>query len=171
MPATMQNLRILVVDDNPHMLKIVRTILNGFGVVNIFEAQGGHDALHIAQTEPLDIIIADYQMEPMDGLALVRKLRSDDMPNPLLPIIMLSAYSERRRVLAARDAGATEFCCKPVTARDVFRKIAAVVDHPRPFVRTKVYFGPDRRRHDSDKYKGPKRRSDDDGAANEADAA
>ena len=162
MPANLQQLRILVVDDNPHMLKIVRTILNAFGVVNIFEAETARDSLEIAKHESIDIVIADYQMEDIDGLELVRRLRSEDSTcNPLIPIVMLSAYSERTRVIAARDAGVNEFCCKPVTAKDLFSKISAVIDRPRAYVRTKEFFGPDRRRHDPDKYKGPKRRSDD----------
>lgn len=85
---------------------------------------------------------------------------ADDSPNPLVPIIMLSAYSERSRVTAARDAGVTEFCCKPITAKEMFSKIVAVINEPRPFIRTRTYFGPDRRRNDPDKaiYKGPERR-------------
>jgi DNA-binding response OmpR family regulator len=90
------------------------------------------------------------------------------MENPYIPIIMLSAYSEKTRVMLARDQGATEFCAKPVTAIDLFRKIRAVVDRARPFVRTSVFFGPDRRRHDPDKYKGPERRSDDQAQPNVA---
>jgi DNA-binding response OmpR family regulator len=73
---------------------------------------------------------------------------------------MLSAYSERSKVEAARDAGVTEFCCKPITAKEMFSKIAAVINEPRPFIRNRHYFGPDRRRNDPDKtvYKGPERR-------------
>lgn len=170
MPANLQTLRLLVVDDNPHMLKIVRTILNGFGIMNVFDAVNVNDALEVFKAEPLDIIIVDYQMAGVDGLEFIKAVcNREDSPNPLIPIVMLSAYSERSRVIAARDTGATEFCCKPITARDLYRKLAAVIDHPRPFVRTKIYFGPDRRRHDPNKYKGPKRRDDDsDGEANAA---
>lgn len=162
MPANLHQLRILVVDDNPHMLKIVRTILNAFGVDHIFEAESAREGLDIARHESIDIVIADYQMEPETGLDLIRKLRNEDQnSNPLIPIVMLSAYSERTRVIAARDAGVNEFCCKPITAKDLFAKISAVIDRPRAYVRTKEFFGPDRRRHDPNKYKGPKRRSDD----------
>ncbi|MCR9267419.1 MAG: response regulator, partial [Alphaproteobacteria bacterium] len=78
-------------------------------------------------------------------------------------------------VMAARDAGVTEFCCKPVTAKEMFSKIASVINEPRPFILNKSYFGPDRRRADPDKatYKGPERRksrqkdkTEDDGAEN-----
>ena len=54
----------------------------------------------------------------------------------------------------------TEFCCKPVTAKEMFAKIASVINEPRPFIRNKSYFGPDRRRGrlDEGEYKGPERR-------------
>ena len=52
----------------------------------------------------------------------------------------------------------TEFCCKPVTAVELYRKVASVINAPRPFVRTSNYFGPDRRRRDNETYRGPERR-------------
>ena len=167
--ADLRPLRFLVVDDNPHMLKIVRTILNAFSVTNIYEALSALEALEIARNEAIDIIITDYQMDGMNGVQLIKALRDQNkVANPLVPIIMLSAYSEKSRVFEARDAGTTEFCCKPVTAKDLFAKISMIIDRPRAFVRTKVYFGPDRRRHDPSKYRGPERRSDDEAKPNVA---
>ena len=71
---------------------------------------------------------------------------------------MLTAHSEKNRVEAARDAGASEFCAKPVTAAEMLRKVAAVIDRPRPFIRTESYFGPDRRRRDDPNFRGEERR-------------
>jgi DNA-binding response OmpR family regulator len=73
---------------------------------------------------------------------------------------MLTAHSDKPRVEAARDAGATEFCAKPVTATELLRKVGAVINHPRPFVRSDGYVGPDRRRRDDPDYEGPERRKD-----------
>jgi DNA-binding response OmpR family regulator len=107
----------------------------------------------------VDIIITDYQMELLDGTDFTRLVRTaSDSPNPYVPIIMLTAYSERSRVLAARDAGITEFCSKPVTPTELYRKVTAVINHPRPFVRSPTYVGPDRRRHMVAGYKGDERR-------------
>jgi len=61
-------------------------------------------------------------------------------------------------VEAARDAGVTEFCAKPVTAAEMIRKVAAVIDHPRHFVRSETYFGPDRRRRQDPNFSGQERR-------------
>ena len=105
-------------------------------------------------------------MEILDGTDFVRLVRTgDDSPNPFVPIIMLTAYSERSKVIAARDAGVTEFCCKPVTAKELFRKVRSIVNTPRPFVRTSNYFGPDRRRIKSENYRGPERRSEENEAS------
>jgi DNA-binding response OmpR family regulator len=72
---------------------------------------------------------------------------------------MLTGHSEKSRVLRARDAGVTEFLCKPISAKGLYQRILNVVVNPRPFVQTKDYFGPDRRRTPSANYVGPERRT------------
>ena len=74
---------------------------------------------------------------------------------------MITGHTEKHRVEAARDAGVTEFLAKPITAHSLFSRIAEIVERPRAFVRCDSYFGPDRRRHQSDSYAGPWRRHDD----------
>jgi two-component system, chemotaxis family, chemotaxis protein CheY len=75
-----------------------------------------------------------------------------------VPIIMLTGHSERTRVTNARDAGITEFMVKPISAKALYQRILNVVVNPRPFVRTKTFFGPDRRRNVNPNYSGPERR-------------
>jgi two-component system chemotaxis response regulator CheY len=151
--------RFLIVDDNVHMLNIVKTILRGFGAVHVFEAKETQEALNRLKHDAIDIVVLDYLMGDEDGVAFLHKLRHEtDSPAPYVPVIMLTAHSEKTRVEAARDAGVTEFCTKPVTAAEMIRKVAAVIDRPRHFVRGDSYFGPDRRRRDDPAYKGPERR-------------
>jgi hypothetical protein len=71
---------------------------------------------------------------------------------------MLSGHSEKRRVMEARDAGVTEFLAKPIAAKALYERILSVVLSPRPFIQTKNYFGPDRRRNVNSNYQGPERR-------------
>jgi two-component system chemotaxis response regulator CheY len=157
--SPLSKIAMLVVDDNANMTKIIRAVLKGMGVVHLYDAADVAEALVIVRQYAIDIVLLDYQLGFMDGLDFVRMIRSaPDSPNPYLPIIMLSGYTEVHRVEAARDAGVTEFCAKPVRATDLFRKIAKVVEHPRPFLRTTSYFGPDRRRK-ADDFKGDDRRS------------
>ena len=146
-------------DDNVHMLNIVKTLLRGFGAVHVFEAKSAEEAIDRLRNDAIDIVVLDYLMDDVDGIALLNKLRHEtDSPSPYVPVIMLTAHSERARVEAARDAGVTEFCAKPVTAAEMIRKVAAVIDHPRHFVRSGTYFGPDRRRRAEPGYQGAERR-------------
>jgi DNA-binding response OmpR family regulator len=78
--------------------------------------------------------------------------------NPYVSIIMLTGHSEKQRVMAARDAGVTEFLAKPISAKGLYERIVNVVANPRPFIKTKAYFGPDRRRNVNANYAGPERR-------------
>ena len=78
--------------------------------------------------------------------------------NPFVPIIMLTGHTEKDRVTAARDAGITEFLAKPISAKALYQRIVNVVANPRPFIKTKTYFGPDRRRNVNPNYIGPERR-------------
>jgi two-component system chemotaxis response regulator CheY len=158
--AGLERVRFMVVDDNAHMINIVKTILRGFGATIIFEAKDATEAFHRLKHDAIDIVIVDYQMDVLDGVEFVQLVRnSSDSPNRYVPIIMLTAHSERTRVLAARDAGVNEFCCKPVTALELHRKVASVIDHPRPYIKAANYFGPDRRRKMDPKYNGPERRA------------
>jgi two-component system, chemotaxis family, chemotaxis protein CheY len=156
----MERLRVLVVDDNHHMINIVKTILRGFGVKDFFDARDAVEAFDILRSTQIDIVVTDYSMEPITGIEFVRLIRTaDDSPNRYMPIVMLTAYSERSKVEEARDAGVNEFCAKPVTATDLYRKVCAVINTPRSFVRTSVYFGPDRRRRKDAPFSGSERRA------------
>jgi DNA-binding response OmpR family regulator len=78
--------------------------------------------------------------------------------NPYVAIIMLTGHSEKKRVVSARDAGVTEFLAKPISAKGLYQRIVNVVANPRPFIKTKTYFGPDRRRNVNPNYVGTERR-------------
>jgi CheY-like chemotaxis protein len=156
-------IKILLVDDNQHMRLLLSEILRAIGVKEVYEAADGAEALQKLRNQPIDIVMTDLAMQPLDGIDLVRLLRnSQDSPNPLVPVIMVTGHSTMRRVNEARDVGVNEFLSKPVTAKGVIERISRVVDHPRPFVRTAGYFGPDRRRAREDQdYAGPLRRASD----------
>ena len=152
-------LSFLVVDDNTHMLSIIKTLLKGFGIRRIHEATDAADAFEEIRATHVDVIILDYALDTLDGIEFAQLVRTaKDSPNPYLPIIMLTAHSERYRVEEARDAGITEFLCKPICATDLYKRIIEVVEHPRSFVKMGSYFGPDRRRRSDDNYRGPEKR-------------
>ncbi|WP_026353956.1 response regulator [Woodsholea maritima] len=154
-------LNVMVVDDNAAMRGILRALLTAFGCRRIVEAANGLKALELLRETPIDVMICDWKMSPIDGLELVRNIRDPhNSPAPFLPIIMITAYSERSKINIARDSGVTEFLVKPVTSEALFKRLQVIVNRPRPFVRTKMFFGPDRRRRPDDDYEGPERRSD-----------
>jgi CheY-like chemotaxis protein len=145
--TALHKLRLLLVDDNAAMRGIVRTVLSAFGCVNVFEASTAKQAMDVLRAEAIDLMILDWKMQPVDGTALVRRLRADPSERlTYLPIIMLTAYAEPAKVKEARDAGVTEFLVKPFSSEGLYMRLANIVNRPRPFVRTKSFFGPDRRR-------------------------
>ena len=149
MSSYLKNIKVLVVDDNPFMRTIVRRVLSQFGAEEVREAKDGVDAMD-----------ALTMMGTLDGLELTRWLRTgEDTPDPFMPVIMMSAHSERGRVTEARDAGVNEFLVKPLSAKSIMQRIQTVIEHPRAFVRTDYYFGPDRRRNDKP-FLGQERRND-----------
>ena len=155
-------LKILVVDDNHHMRVLLSEVLRAVGLQNIYEAGDGAEALQQMRAHPIDIVLTDLAMEPLDGIDFVRLLRnSPDSPNPMAPVIMITGHSTMRRISEARDVGVNEFLAKPLTARGVLDRLQKVIDHPRPYIRTEDYFGPDRRRKADPNYDGPRRRSAD----------
>ena len=178
MTPPLANLAFLVVDDNEHMARIVKTVLKGFGAGVVHEAPDVPTAFAICRGATVDLALVDVNLGIMDGLAFVRLMRTAaDSPNPYLPILMVSAYSELYRVEAAREAGAHDFLVKPFSPAELHRKIMDCVDHPRLFIRAADFQGPDRRRRADADYAGPERRAppadvdDTSAAAREADQA
>ncbi|HEU5019431.1 MAG TPA: response regulator [Pseudolabrys sp.] len=151
-------LRFLVIDDNAHMRRILRTLLHGFGAREVYEAEDGAAGLEAFTHYTPDIVITDWAMPSIDGIELTRMIRQPDGNNAFAAIIMLTGHSEKARVVAARDVGVTEFLAKPISAKGLYQRIMNVVANPRPFIKTETYFGPDRRRTASTNYSGPERR-------------
>jgi len=158
-------LKFLVIDDNAHMRRIVRQLLHGFGSREIAEAEDGANGLEVFAAQKPDIVITDWAMPVYDGIEFTKAIRKSESPvTRFVPIIMLSGHTERQRVTEARDAGVTEFLAKPVAAKSLYERLLSVVLAPRSFIRSKDYFGPDRRRSQDAKYSGPERRKGSAGA-------
>jgi CheY-like chemotaxis protein len=152
-------LRILVVDDNVHMRRLVTTILQAFGVQQIYEASSGEAGWEQLREHNPDIIIVDWVMTGMSGIDLVRMVRANPQsPNPFAPVIMLTGHTSFDHVQQARDAGVNEFIAKPVSVKTMMSRLSAVIEHPRPYVRTNGYFGPCRRRR-VEEHSGDERRA------------
>jgi two-component system chemotaxis response regulator CheY len=160
----LESVSALILDDNAHMRGLLRVILTSFGMRHIEEASNCAEAIATVAGGEIDIAFVDFKLGGQDGIEFCRHMRrAPDTPNAWLPIVMITAYSERSRVLDAINAGVDEFLVKPVRAVDVANRVNAVIERRRPFVETPTYFGPDRRRRDDPRYKGPWRRTSDPG--------
>ena len=155
-------LHALIIEDNGHMLTLLHTLVRSIGIKQVIEAPDGTRGLVALRGHNPDFVITDLNMQPMDGIAFTRQVRSgSDSPNPYLPIIMVTGHTEYARVVEARDAGVNEFLAKPITVNNLQSRIIQIIERPRPFVRSDHYFGPDRRRRKDPLYVGPFRRQSD----------
>src|ERR1041384_3451501 len=133
-------LRFLVIDDNAHMRRILRTLLQGFGGREVYEAEDGASGLEAFTHYVPDIVLTDWAMPIFDGLELTQMIRQPGAnANPFVPIIMVTGHTEKARVTAARDAGITEFLAKPISAKALYQRIVNVVANPRPFIRSEEH--------------------------------
>ncbi len=147
MAYDLEHLRVLVVDDNFHMGLLVKHILATLGVKNARVTRDSVHAFELLRSFPCDIVVCDYNMQPLDGVDFVRLLRTSlDSPSPYVAVIMMTGHTDYHIVAACRDAGVNEFLVKPISVKSLCERIVHIIEKPRPFVRSKRYTGPDRRR-------------------------
>jgi len=148
---------VFLVEDNHYVRNVLDNLLRHLSFKNISVAENGADAIEYFKTlgaargfsrgQAIDLVISDLVMSPVNGLLLLRWLRTaKESPNRFMPFIMLSGAADNEYVHAARDLGVTEFLAKPFSANSVSTRILEVINFPRQFVTTQDYFGPDRRR-------------------------
>lgn len=127
--ASLEQIDIVVVDDNRTMLNLMRTICRSIGIHKIRVFQNVEEGMADIRIFHPDILITDYEMEPITGLDLVRMIRDDSNPAlARLPILMVTAHSHRGLVLEARDTGVDDFIVKPVSPERVEAGIRAVIE-------------------------------------------
>jgi DNA-binding response OmpR family regulator len=135
--------KVLVVDDEHYMRKVVRSLLMSIGVRTIYEAPDGPAGLELIRTVAPDIVILDWEMPGLDGPGFVRMVRSPDtFPLPDVPIIMLTGHGERSRVIEAINIGVNEFLLKPVSVKALQDRMIAVLTKPRQIMKDGNYYGP-----------------------------
>ncbi len=112
-------LKVLVVDDQNSVRQMTRLILEEIGIRYIHEAENGRQAMATAALQPLDLIISDFNMPEMDGLALLRAVRGHPAARKI-PFILLTGRGDRELVVKAAQAGVNNYMIKPFT-RDILR--------------------------------------------------
>ncbi len=124
--AVDMNMSILVVDDYKTMLRILRNLLRQLNFPNIEEASDGAEALQKLRKTSIDLVISDWNMEPMTGIELLREVRSDDKLKHI-PFIMITAESKSENVIAAKSAGVSNYIVKPFNAETLKSKMVSVL--------------------------------------------
>jgi two-component system chemotaxis response regulator CheY len=120
MPDT--NMKILIVDDFSTMRRIVKNILKQLGYENVGEAENGAEAYDMIKTGEFAFVITDWNMPVMDGLGLLKKVRTDSQVKDI-PILMVTAEAEKEKVVAAIQAGVNNYIVKPFTADTLKEKM------------------------------------------------
>ena len=105
-------MKVLLVDDSGTMRTIQRRCLNKLGVEDITEAEDGRQALERFERSPFDVVLSDWNMPNMDGLSLLKEIRTR---NKEIPVIMITTEAERARVVTAIQAGVSDYLVKPFT--------------------------------------------------------
>jgi two-component system chemotaxis response regulator CheY len=126
MASVDMNMPILIVDDYKTMLRIIRNLLKQLGFNNVDEATDGSAALQKLRDKKYGLVISDWNMEPMSGMQLLKEVRADSRLADL-PFIMVTAESKSENVIAAKQAGVTNYIIKPFNAATLKTKLTAVI--------------------------------------------
>ncbi|MCB9983685.1 MAG: response regulator [Rhodospirillales bacterium] len=145
---------VLIVDDYAFVSQVIADVLKEIGVGRVLVSENGAHAKEQIRSlnnfengSNIDVVITDWLMPIMDGRELLQWIRNSQKDTiRFLPVVVCSAYTSGDLVSQTRDLGAHEIIVKPVSASEIARRIQHLVNNPRPFVKSKTYFGPDRRR-------------------------
>ena len=123
-----KTMNVLIVDDYKTMLRIIRNLLKQIDFNNVEEASDGAEALSKLRTGSFGLVISDWNMQPMTGLELLQEVRQDPRLK-MLPFIMITAESKTENVVAAKQAGVSNYIVKPFNAETLKEKIEKVLAH------------------------------------------
>ena len=143
----LQGLNLLIVDGNSYMRRTTRMMLMNLGAKAVIEAGDGLAALESIRTCDPDIMLLDWDMPVLNGMEVMRIVRSPGVfPRPNLPIIMLTTRAQRADVHEALRAGAHEFLIKPTSPKALRDRLTSIAIKPRPMVKIGDYYVPEPRR-------------------------
>ena len=117
---------VLIVDDYKTMLRIVRNLLKQIDFHNVEEASDGSEALEKLRAGNFGLVISDWNMAPMTGMQLLQEVRADPRLRST-PFIMITAESKTENVIAAKQAGVSNYIVKPFNAETLQSKIEKVL--------------------------------------------
>jgi two-component system, chemotaxis family, chemotaxis protein CheY len=120
-------MKVLIVDDFATMRRIVKNILKQLGFENIEEAEDGAQAYSKLKDGGVGFVISDWNMPNMDGIELLRKVRSDPALKDM-PFLMVTAEAEKEKVIEAIKSGVSNYIVKPFTAEVLKEKMDKIFE-------------------------------------------
>ncbi len=166
---SLENIRVMVVDDSNFSAQLIGSLLHALGVETVVTCRSAEDGLAFLaeRSDRVDLAIIDWVMPGMGGLDMLRAIRSPESPTRKLPVILISGEPLKERVEQARKAGVHDFLVKPLSARRLGNAVRNSLDHARPFIISETYVGPDRRWQKGE-FEGEDQRRNDVAATEEA---
>ena len=122
-----KSIKILVVDDFPTMRRIIKNLLKDLGFENVDEAEDGVMGLEKLRNNNFDLVVSDWNMPNMDGLAMLKVIRADANLSKL-PVLMVTAEAKKENIIAAAQAGASGYVVKPFTAAVLEEKLNKIFE-------------------------------------------
>jgi DNA-binding response OmpR family regulator len=151
-------LKVLIVDDSPHMQVILKRVLTDMNIRDLITAKDNESGLALLRKIHPDLAFVDWTVKPEGGSHFVRAVRAlEDGELARTPLIMMAAQANVMRVKDARDAGINAFLAKPASVQAIMSRVLWVLSDARPFIETERYVGPDRRMR-SQEHEGDERR-------------
>ena len=141
---------VLVVEPSSYYSSLIRDWLSESGIRDVHFCATAEQARSLVNDERYSVLVIDSKLEDGSGIALAREIRhASRCPNRMTPLVILDSRSTRRRVSAARDGGASEYVCKPMSRRSFTDHFRKALQDKRSYIKANHYFGPDRRRKHS----------------------
>jgi DNA-binding response OmpR family regulator len=150
---------VLVVEPSSYYSSLLRDWLSDLGIRDVRFCSTVEKARRMVNEERYAALVIDSRLEDGSGIALAREIRHTvRCMNRMTPMVILDCRSTRRRVSAARDGGASEYVCKPMSRRSFSDHFRKAIHDRRNYIKAKGYFGPDRRRKSAEWHDGERRR-------------
>jgi two-component system, chemotaxis family, chemotaxis protein CheY len=142
----LQDVSALILEKTQVMRETLSGVLRTLGVRDLRATSDPSYAFELLSAQPADIIFSDWS-PGLNGIEFLNRVRRHpETPTPFIPVIMVTANTDPRHIITARDNGITEYVAKPFTARRIYDRVWEVIERQRKFVRNATFFGPDRRR-------------------------
>lgn len=124
-PMSIDHLTVFVVDDSLQMRRLLQGMLTEIGINQVFLAKDGAEALRFLGScdDMIDVVLCDWKMPKMNGIDLLRQIRSAD---PDMPFVMVTGQADESSVVAAKNLGVTSYLVKPFSSDQLVKRLRAV---------------------------------------------